>query len=81
MRYLLLISSDENEAATAMADVGAAMLREVGLNLDEQAMDWGSVVQRRAKKEPVAQGGWSAFCTFTTAASAFVVQLPMLTMW
>ncbi len=23
--------------------------------------DWGTVTQRRAKKDPVAQGGWSAF--------------------
>ena len=26
-------------------------------------MDWGSVVSRRAKKEPPAQGGWNIFVT------------------
>jgi peptide/nickel transport system substrate-binding protein len=26
-------------------------------------MDWNSVVSRRAKKEPPAQGGWNIFCT------------------
>ena len=28
-------------------------------------MDWGTVVSRRAKKEPPAQGGWNIFVTTT----------------
>ncbi|BBK30633.1 peptide/nickel transport system substrate-binding protein [Stella humosa] len=36
------------------------------LKLDVQAMDWGAVVARRAKKEPPAQGGWNIFITGTT---------------
>ena len=27
-------------------------------------MDWGTVVQRRTKKDPIEQGGWSVFNTF-----------------
>jgi peptide/nickel transport system substrate-binding protein len=27
------------------------------------ATDWGTVVQRRASKEPTDKGGWSIFCT------------------
>ena len=39
-------------------------LRKAGfLKLDVQAMDWGTVVSRRAKKEPPAQGGWNIFIT------------------
>ncbi|MCP5152670.1 MAG: ABC transporter substrate-binding protein [Ectothiorhodospiraceae bacterium] len=46
-------------------------LRKAGfLNLDVQAMDWGSVVARRAKKEPPAQGGWNIFITGTTVLSS-----------
>ena len=30
------------------------------------ATDWGSVVQRRASKEPVEKGGWSVFHTWFT---------------
>jgi peptide/nickel transport system substrate-binding protein len=48
----------------AEADVGADMMRKIGLNADYQAMDWGTVVQRRAKMDPVSQGGWSTFFTF-----------------
>jgi peptide/nickel transport system substrate-binding protein len=48
----------------AQADVCADVFRRIGLNVDYQAMDWGTVVQRRAKKEPTDQGGWSVFNTF-----------------
>ncbi|BBK43618.1 ABC transporter substrate-binding protein [Allostella vacuolata] len=40
------------------------------LKLDVQAMDWGTVVSRRAKKEPPAQGGWNIFITGTTVLSS-----------
>jgi peptide/nickel transport system substrate-binding protein len=40
------------------------------LNLDVQAMDWGTVVTRRAKKEPPAQGGWNIFITGTTVLNS-----------
>ncbi|MEJ0015118.1 MAG: ABC transporter substrate-binding protein [Acetobacteraceae bacterium] len=45
----------------AMSSVIAASLRRVGINLDEQSLDWGTVVQRRTSKEPLDKGGWSLF--------------------
>ena len=46
-------------------------LRKAGfLKLDVQAMDWGSVVSRRAKKEAPAQGGWNIFITGTTVLTS-----------
>ncbi len=48
----------------ALADVGAEMLRGIGMTVDYQATDWGTLLSRRAKKDPVDQGGWSAFFTF-----------------
>jgi peptide/nickel transport system substrate-binding protein len=45
----------------AMSHVIADSLRKVGINLDEQSMDWGTVVQRRTSKEPLDKGGWSLF--------------------
>ncbi|MBM3569828.1 MAG: ABC transporter substrate-binding protein [Alphaproteobacteria bacterium] len=46
-------------------------LRKAGfLKLDVQAMDWGSVVARRAKKETPAQGGWNIFITGTTVLTS-----------
>ena len=46
-------------------------LRKAGfLKLDVQAMDWGTVVSRRTKKEPPAQGGWNIFITGSSALGA-----------
>jgi peptide/nickel transport system substrate-binding protein len=45
----------------AMSSVAVAAFREIGLNIDEQATDWGTVVERRASKEPLDKGGWSLF--------------------
>lgn len=45
----------------ALALVSADVLKRVGFNLDVQAMDWGTLVQRRASTEPVEKGGWSVF--------------------
>ena len=48
---------------TAMANVTAALLTKIGFNVDLQAMDWATAMQRRTKPEPVDQGGWSIFHT------------------
>jgi len=45
----------------AMSNVAAAAFREVGINVDDQAMDWGTIVQRRTNREPLDKGGWSIF--------------------
>jgi len=45
------------------SDVSADMMKRVGMDVDYQALDWGTVLQRRASKNPPAQGGWNAFCT------------------
>jgi peptide/nickel transport system substrate-binding protein len=47
----------------AMGDVGAEMLRSAGLNVDYQAVDFGTMVQRRENRSPVDKGGWSALFT------------------
>ena len=43
--------------------VFAEALKKAGVNAQLDAMDWGTMVTRRTKKEPVAQGGWSIFFT------------------
>jgi peptide/nickel transport system substrate-binding protein len=43
------------------------MLKSIGANADLQAMDWSTMVARRAKKEPPAQGGWNIFHTWSTS--------------
>ena len=62
-RVVLMVPADFPNLK-ALADVGADMMRQMGLNVDYQAMDWGTLLTRRAKKDPVDAGGWSAFFTF-----------------
>ena len=45
-------------------DVAGDMLKRAGLNVEIQAMDWGSVIGHRTNKGPLDKGGWSAACTF-----------------
>ena len=45
----------------AIISVAAAAFREIGLNIDEQSVDWGTVVQRRTSHETLDKGGWSMF--------------------
>ncbi len=47
----------------AMAEVSGQLLKQIGFNVEVQAMDWATAMQRRAKPEPVEQGGWSIFHT------------------
>jgi peptide/nickel transport system substrate-binding protein len=35
----------------------------MGLNVKYASMDWGTMIQRRSKKEPSSAGGWDIFCT------------------
>lgn len=48
----------------ALADVGADMLRKIGMDVDYQAMDAGTIGNRQTKEDKVANGGWSVFSTF-----------------
>jgi peptide/nickel transport system substrate-binding protein len=47
----------------AMALVTGELLKKIGFTVDVQSMDWATAMQRRAKPEPLDQGGWSVFHT------------------
>ncbi len=40
------------------------LLKKLGMNVELQDTDWGTVVQRRASKKPINEGGWSIFHTW-----------------
>jgi peptide/nickel transport system substrate-binding protein len=46
-----------------LPDVAAQLLRQAGFKVDLQAMDWQTLVGRRAKKDPIDKGGWHMFLT------------------
>jgi peptide/nickel transport system substrate-binding protein len=55
----------------ALVNVGVDMMKQVGVNVDYQAVDWGTVVQRRAKKDPPDKGGWNVFFTYWAGLDNF----------
>ncbi len=46
-----------------LPEVAAQLMRQMGMKVDLQAMDWQTLVSRRAKKDAVKDGGWNMFCT------------------
>ncbi|HYZ31878.1 MAG TPA: ABC transporter substrate-binding protein, partial [Crenalkalicoccus sp.] len=66
-----LIAPTDILAPSAMSQVAADMFRRLGMNLDLVQTDWGTVVQRRASREPLDKGGWSVFCTAFNAYDFF----------
>ena len=48
----------------AEAQVASDLLTRIGFNVDFQALEWGTVVQRRASREPIDKGGWNIFYTW-----------------
>ena len=52
----------------AEGDVTADLLAKIGMKVDYQALDWGTVGARRAKKDPPGSGGWNIFFTWHAGA-------------
>jgi peptide/nickel transport system substrate-binding protein len=50
-------------SVTATSQVVSDVFHRLGFNIEDAVSDWGTVVQRRASKEPLDKGGWSVFCT------------------
>ena len=48
----------------AFGDVGADLMTKAGLNVDVQATDWGTMLGRLGKTDPVDKGGWSVYHTY-----------------
>jgi peptide/nickel transport system substrate-binding protein len=65
---VLLMHSTDLQVLTNLAPVAKSLMERAGFKVDMQSMDWQTVVARRAKKEPPAQGGWNAFITSWVAA-------------
>ncbi len=62
-RVVLLNASDYPQTS-ALALVAADLFGRLGMNVDLQTSDWGTVVQRRASRQPPDKGGWNVFFTY-----------------
>lgn len=60
---VVLLDPTDFSVLHALALVTGDLLRRLGVNTEVQAMDWGTLLSRRASKAPTDQGGWNIFLT------------------
>jgi peptide/nickel transport system substrate-binding protein len=65
---LVMLHAGDHNVYNPGSIVVADQLRAVGFTIDDQIMDWGTVMQRRTTMDPLEKGGWSLFVTATPAA-------------
>jgi peptide/nickel transport system substrate-binding protein len=61
---IVIISATDQPIVHAQSLLTTETLRKLGLNVELQAGDWGTLITRRTSKEPVEKGGWSIFHTW-----------------
>jgi len=60
---ILIMQPTDVNNLKAQPIVAAQLLRKAGFNVDLQAMDWQTLVTRRANQKSPAEGGWNMFFT------------------
>jgi peptide/nickel transport system substrate-binding protein len=60
---LVIMHISDIPSLSSVAPVMAQQLRAAGFNVEMQAMDFMTMLSRRANQGPVADGGWSIFIT------------------
>jgi peptide/nickel transport system substrate-binding protein len=62
-RPVVIMQPTDLAIVAPLGPVTAQALRAIGMKVDLQSMDWQTLVGRRAKQDPVDQGGWNIFHT------------------
>jgi peptide/nickel transport system substrate-binding protein len=57
-KVVIMIPADLTEIS-AVTVLAADVLKKCGMEVDLQTMDWGTLIQRRAKTGPASEGGWN----------------------
>jgi peptide/nickel transport system substrate-binding protein len=68
---VVILKPTDLASISKLPDVAAQLLRQAGFKVDLQAMDWQTLVGRRAKKDAPDKGGWNMFLTAWTAADVW----------
>jgi peptide/nickel transport system substrate-binding protein len=58
---VVIMSPTDHPVNGPMANVAADLFRKIGLNVDQQSMDSGTMFQRRNNKLGLDKGGWNVF--------------------
>jgi peptide/nickel transport system substrate-binding protein len=67
-RPIVILQPTDLQTLSVPSQLIAQWLRQIGVNVDLVASDWGAVSVRRNVKAPPEKGGWNIFCTFTSTA-------------
>ncbi len=65
---VVLMQPTDIPLLSAFSLITAEKLRDIGMTVEVQAMDWSTLTSRRAKREPVSEGGWNMFHTWWIGA-------------
>ncbi len=68
---IVIINPTDFPSIQPFGEITYATLKKLGLNVQLVETDWGTVVERRASKAPVDQGGWSIFHTWWEGISLY----------
>jgi peptide/nickel transport system substrate-binding protein len=58
---IVLLAAQDFPHMKAWGDVTADLLMRLGMKVELAAVDWGTVIARRAQKSPPGQGGWHLY--------------------
>jgi peptide/nickel transport system substrate-binding protein len=61
---VIIMQPTDIPITNAASLVTAQLLREAGVNVQLEAMDWSTLTSRRAMREPPGEGGWHIFHTW-----------------
>jgi peptide/nickel transport system substrate-binding protein len=61
---IVILSATDQPIVHSQGLVTAELLKSAGLNVELAANDWGTLINRRAVKEPIDKGGWNIFHTW-----------------
>jgi peptide/nickel transport system substrate-binding protein len=68
-RPIVMLQATNIAVMSNTAQVLAQEMRQAGLNVQVEAMDWSNVVQRRSSKAAPDKGGWNIFITWSGGAA------------
>jgi peptide/nickel transport system substrate-binding protein len=63
---VVILQPSDFKVIRDLTEVTIQRLREIGMNIEVESIDWGQLILRRGKKEPIGQGGWSMYHTYST---------------
>ncbi|WP_426958140.1 ABC transporter substrate-binding protein [Muricoccus radiodurans] len=69
-RRVVFLNATDSTINNAVTLVMADALRRIGMNVDTPSMDWATVTQRRARREPPSANGWDMFVTVANVLDA-----------